>query len=133
MRAEITFGSFARKKRLELEPYLSLRKLAELLGISPVYMSNIENDRNPAPKDDILANMAHLLGLDKTEQTMMYELAAKSKTYTAVPGDLPEYISSNQLARVALRVAKEVDATDHEWMEFIEKLQKRSREEGRQQ
>ena len=121
------------QKRLALEPYLSLRKLAELLDISPVYMSNIENDRNPAPKDDILANMARLLRLDKTDQTMMYELAAKSKTYTAVPGDLPEYISSNQLARVALRLAKEVDATDHEWMEFIEKLQKRSREEGRQE
>jgi len=130
---DITFGSFIREKRLESEPYISLRKLAERLGISPVYMSNIETDRNPAPKDDILANMAHILKLDKQDTELMYELAAKTKAYTAVPGDLPEYISANEYARIALRVAKDVDATDREWQEFIEKLQKRSRQEEEKQ
>ena len=130
-----TFGSFIRKKRLESDPYISLRKLAERLKISPVYMSNIETDRNPAPKDDILINLAKALRLDKQEQEMMYELAAKSKAYTAVPGDLPEYISANEYARIALRVAKDVDATDKEWQEFIEKLWRRSKkqEEARQE
>jgi hypothetical protein len=94
-------------------------------------MSNIENDRNPAPKEDILERMIQLLRLDKQERELMYELAAKSKNYTAVPGDLPEYISANELARVALRVAKDVDATDKEWTEFIEKLKKRSEQEGK--
>lgn len=133
MSDELTFGSFIRKKRLESEPYISLRKLAERLDISPVYMSNIENDRNPAPKDDILEHMSQLLKLDKQEREQLYELAAKSKTYTAVPGDLPEYISANELARVALRVAKDVDATDKEWTEFIEKLKKRSKQEGNEE
>lgn len=129
MNEELTFGFYIREKRKALEPYISLRKMAELLDISPVYMSNIETDRNPAPKDDILANMAKILKLDKHEQEMLYELAAKSKTYTAVPGDLPEYISANEYARIALRVAKDVDATDKEWQEFIEKLKKRSEED----
>ena len=128
MTESITFGSFVRNKRMVLEPYISLRKMAELLDISPVYMSNIENDRNPAPKDDILENMAELLKLTKQETEQMYEMAAKTKAYTAVPGDLPEYISAHEYARIALRVAKDVDATDTEWQEFIEKLQKRSRE-----
>ena len=125
---ETTFGSFIREKRIETEPYISLRKMAELLDISPVYMSNIETGRNPAPKEDILEALAKLLKLGKPEKEMMYELAAKSKNYTAVPGDLPEYISANEYARIALRVAKDVDATDAEWQEFIEKLQKRSKE-----
>lgn len=128
MTESMTFGSFVRNKRMVLEPYISLRKMAELLDISPVYMSNIENDRNPAPKDDILENMAELLKLTKQETEQMYEMAAKTKAYTAVPGDLPEYISAHEYARIALRVAKDVDATDTEWQEFIEKLQKRSRE-----
>jgi transcriptional regulator with XRE-family HTH domain len=131
MHDEVTFGTFIRKKRLSAEPHISLRKFAEMLDISPVYMSNIETDRNAAPKEDILANIARILELDKQEQELMYELAAKTKTYTAVPEDLPEYISSNEYARIALRVAKDVDATDKEWIEFIEKLKKRSRKDGR--
>ena len=129
MSDDLTFGSFIRTRRLELEPYISIRKIAEILGISAVYMSSIEINRNPAPKEDILAHLAELLHLDKQEREQMYELAAKSKNYIAVPGDLPKYISTNELARVALRVAKDVDATDEEWMEFIEKLKKRSQQE----
>jgi len=122
---QITFGSFIRKKRLETEPYISLRKMAELLNLSVVHMSNIETGRDAAPRNDVLVNLAHMLHLDKQEKEQMYDLAAKSKNYIAVPGDLPEYISTNEYARIALRVAKDVDATDEEWMEFIEKLQKR--------
>jgi transcriptional regulator with XRE-family HTH domain len=129
----LTFGAFIRKKRMESDPYISMRKLGEMLNLSPVHMSNIENDRAPAPKSDVLEQIIRVLRLDKQEQEQMYELAAKSKSYTAVPGDLPEYISSHELARVALRVAKDVDATDTEWMEFIEKLKKRSEQEGKSQ
>jgi transcriptional regulator with XRE-family HTH domain len=131
MDIEQTFGTFIRSKRINLDPYISLRKMAELLDISPVYMSNIESGRNPAPKDNILEHLSELLRLTKQERERMYELAAKSKTFTAVPGDLPEYISSNEYARIALRVAKDVDATDKEWIEFIERLKKRAiKEDG---
>ena len=40
---EQTFGSFVREKRQSIG--LSLRTLAAKLDLSPVYMSNIENDR----------------------------------------------------------------------------------------
>lgn len=131
MRSANTFGAFIRAKRLESEPYISLRKLAELAEISQVYMSNMETGRNPAPKGDILDSLARILKMDKQEREQMYELAAVSKNYTAVPGDLPEYIAANEYARVALRVAKDVDATDQEWIEFTEKLKKRGKKDGR--
>ncbi len=122
-----SFGSFVRAKRLEAD--ITLRGMAQILDISPVYMSNIETDRNPAPKADILEKLAKALRLDKHEREIMYDLAAQSKNYAAIPGDLPEYISANEYARIALRMAKDVDATDTEWIEFIEKLKKRSGQE----
>ena len=118
-----TFGAFIRAKRREKS--ISLRKLCELLDLSPVHMSNMENDRRPAPKDEVLLRVIDVLNLNKQEQILMYDLAARSKSLTAVPSDLPEYIAANELARVALRTAKDVDATDAEWLEFIDKLQKR--------
>ena len=39
-----TFGTFIKDKRLAKQ--ISLRKFAELLDISPVYLCNIEKDRN---------------------------------------------------------------------------------------
>jgi transcriptional regulator with XRE-family HTH domain len=128
MRTATTFGAFIREKRLEQE--LSMRRLAELLALSPVHMSNIENDRRAAPKDDVLKRLIPILRLNKQEQEDMYELAARSKSIPTVPQDLPEYIAANELARAALRTAKDVDATDAEWLEFIEKLKQRSQKEG---
>lgn len=125
----MTFGSFIRGKRVKMEPYVSLRKMAEVLDIAPSYLSTMETGYDSAPKDDILERLASALKLDKQERELMYELAAKSKTYTAIPSDLPEYISANEYARIALRVAKDVDATDEEWIEFIEKLKKRGQKE----
>ena len=127
MKDEKTFGAFIREKRLRIN--ITLRQLVEMLDLSPVHLSNIENDRRPAPKDDVLKKIIEVLHLNKQEQIEMYELAAKSKDIPTVPGDLPEYISGNELARAALRTAKDVDATDKEWLEFIEKLKKRSRQE----
>lgn len=132
MRDDNGFGAFIRGKRLDLEQPISLRKMAELLSLSPVHMSNIETGRDAAPKQEVLENLARLLNLTKEEQERMYDLAAESKNYkhnTAVPGDLPEYIATHEYAKIALRVAKDVDATDEEWIEFIDKLKRRSQVE----
>ena len=106
---------------------ISLRKFAEQIGISPVYLSNLENDRMPAPKDDVVSKMAKLLLLDEAETTMLYDLAAKTKNNTVVSQDLPDYIMDRDIVRVALRTAKDVDATDEEWQEFIARLEARKR------
>jgi transcriptional regulator with XRE-family HTH domain len=129
MNEDINFGAFVRKKRLELDPHISLRKMAQLLKLSPVHMSNIETGRAAAPKKEFLDNLVRILKLNKQETELMYDLAAESKNYTAIPGDLPEYITTHEYAKIALRVAKDVDATDAEWIDFINKLKERAGEE----
>ena len=74
---EQTFGSFLREKRMARG--LTLRGTAAKLDLSPVYMSNIENDRRVAPSQEYLERMALLLQLDKPEREWMLDLAAKSK------------------------------------------------------
>ena len=64
--------------------------------------------------------------LNKQEIELMYDLAARSKTFVSISGDLPNYIMDKDIVRVAPRMAKDVDATDEEWQEFIAKLKKRN-------
>ena len=71
--------------------------------------------------------MAQMLGLNDEDIWLLYDLAAKSKSSPTVSKDLPEYIMDRDIVRVALRTAKEVDATDEEWQAFIEMLKARRR------
>ena len=121
---EQTFGSFLREKRMARG--LTLRGMAAKLDLSPVYLSNIENDRRAAPSQEYLERMALLLQLDKPEREWMLDLAAKSKQ-NRVSADLPDYIMDREIVRAALRTAKEADATDQEWQEFIDRITQRAK------
>ena len=127
------FGAFIRKKHMALsvDPPLSLRKMAELLDLSPVYMSNIETGREAAPRKEVLEHLVRILKLSKNESELLYDLAAESKNYIAVPSDLPDYITTHEYAKIALCVAKDVDATDEEWIAFIQQLKQRAAKEVR--
>ena len=124
---EQTFGSFVRKKRMVSG--ISLRSMAAKLNLSPVYMSNIENDRRAAPTQEHLERMSILLQLDKADRERMLDLAAKSRQ-DRVSADLPDYIMDREIVRTALRTAREADATDQEWQEFIDRINRRMREDS---
>ena len=124
---EQTFGSFIRNRRMARG--LTLRGMAAKLDLSPVYMSNIENDRRAAPTQEHLERMAMLLQLDKADREQMLDLAARSRQ-DRVSADLPDYIMDREIVRAALRTAREAGATDQEWQEFIDRIQKRMREDG---
>ena len=121
---EQTFGSFVREHRMSRG--LSQRNQAANLEISPDYMSNIETDRKPAPTQEKLDKLVEILGLGQYEAEQLLDLAAKSKN-RQVSADLPEYIMERDIVRVALRTAKEVDATDAEWQEFIDRITRRGK------
>ena len=122
-----TFGEYLLHRRKSLG--MSARELAISSQISAVYICDLEKGNRPAPTDEKLERLAQALRVsDKEERAMFYDLAAKSKN--SVSKDLPDYIMEKDIVRAALRTAKECDATDKEWQEFIERLRERMKGNG---
>lgn len=121
------FGEYVKAKRMEKE--VNLRKLAELLGIVPAYMSDIEKGRRYPPDKDKLYKIAEVLHLTEAETNEMFDLAALAKENTVSP-DLPEYIMGSEKARVALRMARDINAGDKVWQEVIEMLEAQEKGES---
>jgi hypothetical protein len=73
--------------------------------------------------------MAEVLGLDTKETAELYDLAAfdrasvEKEKNSAVSSDLPEYIMSSEKLRVALRMARDANAGDDDWVKVIEMLE----------
>jgi len=119
------FGEFIAEKRKAKE--ISLRKMAELLDLSPAYWSDIEKGRRNPPNINKLQEIAKLLGLSYEETDKMIDLASEDRD--EIPMDLPEYIKESNLARTALRKARKKDeiegksdVTEKAWREFIKAL-----------
>ena len=64
-----TFGQFLRDKRVAKG--FSLRNFAELVGISPTYLSQVEQDNVDPPTADRVKRMAELLGESVDEWTAL--------------------------------------------------------------
>ncbi|GIV04135.1 MAG: transcriptional regulator [Fimbriimonadales bacterium] len=75
------FGELLREKRIEKK--FSLRKFAELVGVSPTYLSQVEQGNVMPPTADRVKRMAELLGENPDE---WIALAGR------VPEDLPPII-----------------------------------------
>lgn len=121
------FGEYVKAKRMEKG--VNLRKLAELLGIVPAYMSDIEKGRRYPPDKDKLYKIAEVLHLTEAETNEMFDLAALAKENTVSP-DLPEYIMGNEKARVALRMARDSNAGDKVWQDVIDMLEAQEKGES---
>lgn len=117
----MAFGEYVKQKRQEKG--ITLRGLAEKLGIVPSYMSDIENNKRNAPNQDILKKMIEVLELNEEESNELLDLAAASKESIAL--DLTKYVSDNPNVRVALRTAKELEFGDDEWIKIIEEYMKK--------
>lgn len=114
------FGKFIEKKRKEANK--TLRGLATELDIAPAYMSDIEKGHRYPPDKEKLDVMVKVLSLDKDEANLMFDLAAREKE-NAVSPDLPKYIMGNDKARVALRIARDNNASEETWQKVIDLLE----------
>ena len=117
---EKTFGTFIKEKRLEKG--INLRKLAELLVLAPAYISDIENGNRNSPSPDKMEKLVEVLGLNEDERNEMYDLAAKDRDNTVAP-DISQYVKSNDLVRVALRKARNLNLGEQEWLKIIENME----------
>ena len=117
---EKTFGTFIKEKRLEKG--INLRKLAELLVLAPAYIGDIENGNRNSPSSDKMEKLVEVLGLNEEERNEMYDLAAKDRDNTVAP-DISQYVKSNDLVRVALRKARNLNLGEQEWLKIIENME----------
>jgi len=118
------FGKFISEKRKAKG--ITLRRLAAEIGIAPAFMSDIEKGHRYPPKKETLDKIVHALNLNEEDINKMFDLAAEEKDNTVSP-DLPEYIMNNDKVRVALRLARDSDASDETWQKIIELLEKEER------
>ena len=111
------FGDFITSKRGAMG--ITLRGMAEKLEITPAYLSDIEKGRRNPPDKLLLEKMATQLRLNEQEKNQLFDLAGVGRN--EVPPDLPDYIKTTDIVKVALRKAKDV-ATEDDWQQFIDKL-----------
>jgi len=115
------FGEFISQKRIEKK--ITLRKMADMLGVSAPFLTDVEKDRRNPFDMEKLTQLAHILDLTTEENDLMLNLAGKKRN--AVAPDLPEYIMERDYVSAALRTARDLDAGEEEWKQFIEELKKR--------
>ena len=118
------FGSFIAQMRIEKD--VKLKPIAQELGVSVTYLSDIIKGRRNPPDIDGLEALAKVLNLSAEEREKMLDLAGRERKQ--VSPDLPEYIMDEDLpsARVALRRAKDQGLGDDFWQEVNHIIDKRS-------
>ena len=112
---ENKFGEFVKAKRQEKE--ISLRKLAEELGIVPAYMSDIEKGRRYPPDKEKIYKIAEVLGLNEDDTNTLFDYAALSRDNGVSP-DLSDYVMGVGNLRTALRKARDINAGEDDWQKM---------------
>ncbi|WP_297188228.1 helix-turn-helix domain-containing protein [uncultured Corynebacterium sp.] len=111
-----TFGTFLEQHRKDQD--LTMRRFADMIGVTAPYLSDIEKGRRAAP-DAKLENIADVLHLNREEREKMYDLAALTRE-NQVSTDLSGYIMETDMARVALRRAKERNLSQQQWADILD-------------
>ena len=107
------FGAWLRASRNDYG--LTVRELANQLGVSPAYISDIENGNRRAPIKH-LEKIAKIFNLPEQELMYLTDLAGCSHGNHK---DINEYLGSSPKAREAMRAAKNADLSDEEFLKIF--------------
>jgi len=123
----MSFGDFLQQRRSSM---MRQKVLAEKLGITVSYLCEIENGRKDPPQYELVVKIADVLNLKGVDRERFFDLAGKGRN--EVSPDLPEYIMNSDVAdtvRLALRTAKDSKASVQDWLDFVEKMRQKSKQE----
>lgn len=104
-----------RLKRVRIARDLSLRETANKVGVSPTYLSRVENCLDRPPTEKTLRALADVLE-DNLDELM--QLAGR------VPEDVEKLIKADPDMPVMLRRAREQNVTGAEFLEWLETKKK---------
>lgn len=127
----LRFGEFIKKKRLADSRELTLKDVADRLGISLTLLSDIEQGRRKPFGSDKIEMFCKYLGLSEEELELMYDLAAKETR--GIPLDIDEtlmYTDSGNIARRLLRMTNAGIIKEDDWREFIRQAEEKKRGRG---
>lgn len=97
-------------KQKRIQNHLTLRQMAELVGLGYSYLSDIETGKKPAPNDKSVLLIADILKLNETEKVLFFDSAALSKSNDKdnfhVPVDICEYIVNDENIKSQIRNIK---------------------------
>lgn len=113
----ILFGQYIKDRREKLNK--SIRGLAAELEMTPAYLSDIEKGNRYAP-EKFLDIIIDKLKVPDDEKNKFYDLVGKSRNNNYP--DLNEYIGSSNLARVALRKARDIELPKEKWQHIIDEM-----------
>ena len=116
-----TFGKCIRQQREELK--LSIRSVATRLGISAVYLADIEKGKRYAPTTNdnigILYRLIKILDIPDDQVSYVIDMAYSTRGCSK---EIIEYISKNKKLRKFIRITSELDLSDNDWDELLEQL-----------
>ncbi len=115
-----SFGQVVRELRLRHKDYSSLREFAKKVGLSPAYLSRIENEKEPPPSEAVVERLAEALGTDKYE---LFSYAGR------VPTEFLETFKRNPkgVASFMRRVQEVGLESDSDWEEIESTISKMKR------
>ncbi|HQL99967.1 MAG TPA: helix-turn-helix transcriptional regulator [Ruminococcus flavefaciens] len=99
---------------------LQSQELAEILGITVAYYSQIEHGKRKCPDLQLIKKMIEVFELTMEETNIFYDLYAEASGQLSP--DITEYLQSNKSAVKAIRAARDASATDKDWERFIKYL-----------
>ena len=102
-----TFGSYIR--RLRIKNNIGQRELANIIGVAPSYLNDIEKNKRTAPRTDLINKLSIIL---KANLNLLNDLAGNSKK--TLPPDIVDFIEDNPQIVSLLRAAKNNKLSDDE-------------------